>query len=388
MNLFLKKMKPIKICFVSLYAYHYFNPKIISQIGGAELQLYYLATELAKDPRFDTHFLVGDFGQSDFEIRKNVKLYNFFKPQKGLKYIRAIFGFFRLWKLLKKINADIYIQRAAGLETGEVALFCKLNKKKFIYMVSNDEDVENKKPIYFPRGLMGWLRWELFKFGLKNTHLVFVQNENQKKILKKNYNKEGVIRKSGQIISEKLKEKTVLPKTDILWVGKSDKEIKQPEIFIDLTKEFPDEKFIMICPEANDKNYFKKIKKEALKLSNLKFIEFVSFDKVDDYFQKAKIFINTSKTEGFPNTFIQAAKNKTPILSLNINPDGLLENYNIGCCANGDFEKLKTELKKLLENKNLWREMSENAYRYARENHDLRKIILKDKELLIQLWYN
>jgi len=375
-------MKPIKICLVSLYAYHYFNSKIKSQFGGAELQLYNLATELAKDSNFDIHFIVGDFGQPDFETREGVKLYKFFNPRKKLKYFRAIFGFYCLWKLLKKNNADIYIQRAAGLETGEVALYCRKNKKRFVYMAANDEDVMEKRPSYFRKGFMSWIRWWLFKVGLRNTKLVFVQNNKQKEILKKNYNKEGIIRKSAHYIKE-ISELEL--KSFTLWVGKADMATKQPEIFIELAKEFPNEKFVMVCPISNDINYFEKIKKQAKEVPNLKFIDYVPFNEIDDYFLKAKIFINTSKTEGFPNTFIQAAKNKTPILSLNVNPDNMLERYKIGFCTNNNFEKLKNKLKELLKNKTLWQKMAENAYRYAIENHDIKKIIRQDKKILLNL---
>jgi len=381
MNLFLEKMKPIKICFVSLYAYHYFNPKIKNQFGGAELQLYNLATELAKDSRFEIYFIVGDFGQPDFEIMQNVKLYKFFNPKKGLKYIRAFVGFIKLWWLLKKIDAIFYIQRAAGLETGEVALFCKAWNKKFVYMVAHDEDVIGTKPSFFQKGIIGFIRWKLFQFGLKIANLVIVQHEEQNKNLKKFYNKDGIVRKSAHKIPEQV---NVFKKEYILWVARCD-EWKQPELFIKLARTFPREIFIMVCPLSNDQNYFQKIKTEAKKISNLQFIDYVPFNEIDDYFLKAKIFVNTSKTEGFPNTFIQAAKNKTPILSLNVNPDGMLEKYRIGIYANGSFVKLKQDLNRLLENQELWEEISENGYKYAKENHDLKKIVERDKEIIYSL---
>lgn len=382
MNLYLKKKIKIKVCFVSLYAYHLFKPKNNSRFGGAEVQLYYLAAELAKDKKFDVHFVVGDFNQSSFEIIRGVKLYKFFNPNSKLKYIRGVFAFIRLWKLLKKINANIYMQRAAGLETGEVALFAKINKKKFIYMAANDEDVNKKFPSYLQKKFIHFIRWQLFKFGLKNSDLIFIQNESQKNNLKNNYNKKGIIRKSAHYIDN---IKFNIKKDFILWVGKADSYIKQPKIFIDLARSFPKKKFIIICPISNDENYFKKIKNEAKKILNLKFIDYVPFNEIDDYFLKAKIFINTSKTEGFPNTFIQATKNRTPILSLNVNPDKILEKYNIGKCAYGDFNKMKKYLEYFLNNNNSWQTMSNNAFKYADKNHNLKKIIQDDKKTIFKL---
>ena len=59
----------IRVCFVSPKAYPIFNPDIESVFGGAEVDLYMIATELAKDPDFNVSFIAADYGQADEEIR-------------------------------------------------------------------------------------------------------------------------------------------------------------------------------------------------------------------------------------------------------------------------------------------------------------------------------
>ena len=49
---------PLRVCFVNFFAYPLFNPAAGTSFGGAELQLYTLATELARDPGFAVSFLV------------------------------------------------------------------------------------------------------------------------------------------------------------------------------------------------------------------------------------------------------------------------------------------------------------------------------------------
>lgn len=375
-------MKPVRVCFISLSAYHLFNPGIRSEFGGAELQLYYLATELAKDPQFEIIFVTSDFGQPDIEVRVGVKLYKLFSPPKKPRYIRTIIEYIRLWLLLKKINADVYIQRAAGIITGWIALFCRLNRKKFIYMTAHDNDVvANKKPIWMPRGIMGDIIWWGFKKGLKMTDLVMVQHQTQKENLKRYYKREGYIRPSAHRIPEIRGQSN---KECILWVARCEG-WKQPEFFLELAEAFPEERFMMVCPASNDAGYFKKIKGLAAQLSNLKFVDYVPFNEIDDFFLGAKIFVNTSKDEGFPNTYIQALKSGTPIISLNVNPDEMLEKYNIGRCARGDHNQLGKYLKGLLNDKELWQVMLENAYKYAKNNHDIQKIIEEDKEIIFKI---
>ena len=143
----------------------------------------------------------------------------------------------------------------------------------------------------------------------------------------------------------------------------------------------------MIAPSATGQlEYFKEIKSKALKINNLYFIDFVPFNKINRYFNKAKIFVNTSIEEGFPTTFIQAAKSKIPILSLSLNPDNIFNKYKIGFCCGGYFEKLKSNLDELLMDNKLHSQMSENAYVYAREYHDIKINASKFLNLIIDLF--
>ena len=374
--------KKNKICFVSLYAYHFFNPENQSIFGGSEYQMFLMAKEIAKVPLFNVSFVVADFGQKAVEVYEQIRLYKSINPK---NLFTKIFGIlFVLPRTLQRIIADIYLQKAAGLEVGITALFCKLRRKKFIYLTANDEDVRNRKPSWMSGGILGTIRWQLFRWGVKNANLIIVQHEKQREDLKKYYGKDSTVRFSAQYIPEErvidLNKKKI-----ILWVGKANKKTKQPEVFIELARQFPAERFVMICPFSGNRVYFEEIKKIAGAVKNLKFIEGVFFNQIEDYFLKAKIFVNTSVTEGFPNTFIQAVKYKTPIISLIVNPDRVLEKYKIGLSAQGLLKNLSKFLAKLLINKEVWLKLGENGYKYAKEYHNIKKIIKEDKKVILEL---
>jgi len=374
--------KRVKVCCVSLFAYHLFSPLRKTMFGGAEVQLYYLATELAKDPRFELYFVVGDFGQPEIEVKSGVTLYKCFNLTRGAKRSSLFYVFFRFWKIfrflriLREIDADIYIQRASGRITGMMGLFCKMFHKKFIYMVAHDTDVERGDILR-----KGRLSWMIFKKGLLSADLIICQHTLQAQALRSNYGKESIVRRSAHVIRH---PPPINVKHAILWVARCE-DWKQPELFIEAARRFPQNKFIMVCQESTDAHYFAGVRERAAAVSNLDFVEYVPFKQIDDYFAGSKIFVNTSLFEGFPNTFIQAAKNKTVILSLNADPEGILEKYKMGLCARGDMSKLSGYLEELLANEKLWREMAENAYRYTRNNHDLNKIIEADKKMLLDL---
>jgi len=87
----------IKVCFVSPKSYPIFNKEVKSVFGGAEVDLYFIGTELAKDPAFDVSFLVADYGQDDLELRENIKIC------KGVNFAQnPLANALLIWKTLKK----------------------------------------------------------------------------------------------------------------------------------------------------------------------------------------------------------------------------------------------------------------------------------------------
>ena len=109
-------------------------------------------------------------------------------------------------------------------------------------------------------------------------------------------------------------------------------------------------------------------------LQNLTFSGKVLFGEIGGYFQKAKILVNTSDSEGFPNTFVQAAAAGTAILSYTVNPDEFLTRYNCGISCLADMDKLRQGLAFLLENSR-YLEIGQNGRKYAEQIHDITKII-------------
>ncbi|MFX0069895.1 MAG: glycosyltransferase, partial [Candidatus Hermodarchaeota archaeon] len=288
--------KKIRICFVQAFAYAVFNPESSAKIGGAEVDLYNIAKELVKDERFDVYFLVADFGQEELEIYDNIKVVKGHSQEKSmLNYFTA---FLKFYKKLVKINADIYFTANLSKYVGFTNLYCKLARKIHIHRTEHQHQVNRKKLL--KHVFKGESRYILFLLGYINVNHIVVQNEEDRVMLKKTFNyPSNVIRNSYPI--KRLNNKN---RKFILWVARSEK-WKQPEIFIKLAKAFPTEKFVMIMPMANDPIYFRKIKNKAMKLNNLRFIPGVPFSEVEEFYQNAKLFINTSSSDGFPNSFNQ-----------------------------------------------------------------------------------
>jgi glycosyltransferase involved in cell wall biosynthesis len=352
------KTKKIRVCFISPKAYPIFNPDIRSVFGGAEVDLYLLATELAKDPRFEVLFIVGDYGQPKIEQREGVTLIKSLDVRKNM----ILYGW-KVWQALQRADADIYMIETASLGVPLVSFFCRRHKKRFVYRTAHVQecngDYAREKP------LSGFF----FARSLRNADIVFCQNRSDKAALKTGAGIEAVVASNTyrDDLTGDFEKKT------ILWVGRS-AAFKHPERFLELAKSFSRENFVMICPQATNDSNYESLRQKAEQINHLRFYERVDFFEIDRFFAEAKVFVNTSDSEGYPNTFIQACKAQTAILSYVVNPDGFLDYYRCGICCHGNIAAMIDGLRNLLEN-NRYVELGRNGRAYVEKNHDIRALI-------------
>jgi len=372
----ISKRKQIRICIVSFHITSLFFPQMKVPHGGAEVQLFLLSKAFSNSKNLDVNIIAGGYNlkQRKTKKHKNIKVHIIIQLNRNA--IIPIKNYILLFLKLIKLKPDIIIQRTATPKTGIIAFYCKIFKKKFVYSIAHDHDVNGVSA----KGILG----NLYTFGLTRASYIIAQNLNQIKILEKWQNRKffniSVIKSGYHIIPTNLEMKNI-----VLWVGRAIR-WKKPEIYLKIADFFPNQTFIMICNKGTNIEYWKEIKEKTCKIPNLTFIPFVLFEKINKYFKNAKVFINTSTHEGFPNTFIQAAKNKTPILSLNVNPDKFLTKYECGFVCDNNFKKMVNNLEILLTNQDLYDKFSENAFKYVKEQHNINKISKKWMDLLIELY--
>lgn len=159
-------------------------------------------------------------------------------------------------------------------------------------------------------------------------------------------------------------EKTI----DLLWIARC-QPIKRPHLFLDMVARLPEAKCRMICPRE-DEALWGEIFERARGLPNLDFIERVPYRDIQAHYDAARIFVNTSSYEGWPNSFIQAGLGGAALLSLDVNPDRLFERFLPGCFAGGDVEKFAGEARALLCSAGMLSSAQHGCERFVAELHD------------------
>lgn len=341
-------------------------------IGGAELQFTMIAKKLTED--FDISFVVYDHDQKSPENIESINIFKSFSVQDfpKKKYLKIVYSTF---KALRNASSDVYLTRSGRVLPAIMALYCFINRKKFVYSFASDMDVDLDD--------FGFLELILFRFALKKAELLITSGEFQKKRLKEVFGKDSIIIKNAFDVKNEKPVKN--EKLTILWVSNFKKEWKNPELYLELAKKIPDIQFLMIGgPNPENPDCYNEIKDKSINIPNLEFIGFVPYNEIGEYFSRASVFVNTSNVEGFPNTFLQAFESYTPILSLKIDPDEIICNHNLGFHSK-TIENMVNDLKKLIGNKNLREKMGENGRKYVEREHDINKITNKYKKLLKNL---
>jgi len=360
----------MKVCFISPLGYGLYSRHSGYPFGGAEVQFFLLAHTLASDPEFQATVLTTVRENPGTERHGPLTVV---KRRGGDRLVLGLVrgyasAFLEMRRALRDIDAEVYLHAGAGVEVGAYALICRLLRRRFIFVVASSADLRRPN-----RQVQGPLAW-LYPLGVRLADAVVCRTGEQLEWLRTRYGREGVLIRSGHCVPEHVPESLVrLEKTTILWVGRMHP-LKQPNMFLDLAERLPKEQCVMvIMHDPTHDDLMRAIRARAAALGNVTVHVDIPFDEMETFFERAKLIVNTSTYEGFPNTFVQAAMHGTPILSWMVDPDGVLARHKIGICAEGSYDRLVTSAERLCAAEGLRAELGKRAAEYAQAHHDVNR---------------
>ena len=319
-------MRHRRICIVGMDAYGLLSGEgDLKYIGGETVQ-HVLLARAWRDQGHEVSMIVFDDGQGARRVVDGITLIAAHTRNGGLPGLK----FFhprssKLFSALMAADADIYYQSPAGAYTGVVAWFCRMNGRKFIFRVASDSDCEKEHG-----RLELWRDRKLYDYGLKRADLVAVQTEVQAKMLRDNHDLDSKVvnmlveapRRGGAPVEKDI---------DVLWLSNL-RSLKRPEMVLELARQLPQVRFTLAggpCPHPWGYTYYDDVKAAAARLPNVSMPGGVRYTESGEWFDRARVFLNTSSIEGFPNTFLQAWIRGVPVVSF-FDPDGLIRRLQLG----------------------------------------------------------
>lgn len=367
----------MKICIVANNAYGALTGEESGHIGGVERQTALLSEWLAANGH-EVIVITWDEGGVPVEIVNGIKIIKLCKVTDGLPVIRFFTPrWTSLVSALKEADAEVYYHNCAEYVTGQIAMWCKLHHKPFIYSVASDADCDMDLP-----NLKSKREEYLFRYGLTHANLVISQTQKQKQLLEQNYALDAqVINMPGMPPNplENFKREALFNKQKVIWVGRLHK-VKRVEWLLDIAEKSPEISFEVIGPEGDTSIQILQRLKNS---QNITYLGKVSRADMPSIYQNSSILCCTSVYEGFPNTYLEAWSYGVPVITT-IDPDDIIKTHNMGYHVT-DKEHFSTHINLLLKDPIHWDKTSLNCQKYYLQNHEQGKVMKQFEQAFLSV---
>jgi glycosyltransferase involved in cell wall biosynthesis len=344
-----------KICIVGLDSYGMLSGEgDLNYIGGESVQ-HVLLARAWRDLGHEVSMVVRDDGQGARRQFDGITAIAAYRRLAGIPGLRFFYP--RVAKVVAALvaaDADVYYQSPAGAFTGVTAWYCRMTGRQFVFRVASDSDCEpqhSRLPL--------WRDRLLYDYGLKRADVIAAQTEVQVQLLLNNHGLTSDV--VNMMVEPPRRQGAVTKDIDVLWLSNL-RALKRPELALELARQLPTVKFTLAGgPMPGGRTYYDDVRAAAARLPNVTMTGAVRYADTGALFDRAKIFLNTSSIEGFPNTFLQAWIRAVPVVTF-FDPDGLVQRMQFGSVATS-VDDMREAIRGLLET-DIYRE---NIGRRARE---------------------
>jgi glycosyltransferase involved in cell wall biosynthesis len=347
----------LSVCFVGMANLPALAPEFAHLgIGGAELQQTLVAKALVQRG-IKVSMVLGDYGQAERATWNGITTLKAYRQNAGIPVLRFFHPrWSKVWAALRRADADVYYVSCAGVLVWQVALFAKLARRKTVFRIASDSDCD-PSTLLVPT----WRDRLLYRYALPAIDIVLAQTERQRELLRRNFKRDSrIVAPIAEFGTRRppFQERTI----DVLWVGNF-RALKRAELLLTLAENLPNLRFHMVGGVlAMEPRYFESMKEKAEALSNVQFHGSVLYEKVGELFERARVFVNTSETEGFPNTFLQAWGRGTPVVTF-LDPGGVIAREGLGRAV-ANLAAMQEAVAALATDPALWDAASARCRRY------------------------
>ncbi len=357
----------MKICFVGHHNLPLLAPEYAQHsIGGEAVQQTLLGRALARRGH-DVSMVVADYGQADGATWDAIRIFKAYRPDAGVPVLRFIHPRWTgMWSALARADADLYYTSCAGMHVGLVALFCQRFRRRFVFHTASDPDCDKSRVRLILRFARD--RW-LYAQGLRRADAILVQSASQAEALARSYGLAS--RVAGMLVEKPLP--AAAHDIDLLWVGNI-QGLKRPDRVLELADRLPEVRIHMVGgPLPGQEALFREVSDAAAVKTNLVFHGRVSYQDTNDLYGRAKVLVNTSDIEGFPNSYLQAWIRGVPVVTL-IDPDRVIEREGLGVAVRSPVQ-IPEAIGQLLGEPAAWKAASDRCRAFMAREYGEDKVL-------------
>lgn len=358
----------VRICFVGLDNLPVLAPEFEQYgTGGAQLQQTLLAKALVRRG-YPVSMVVGDYGQEDGASWSGVRTYKAYSAAEGIPVVRFLHPrWTKLCAALRRASADVYYVSCAGAQVGQVAMWAAKNGRRMIFRVASDADCDPRRLL-----ISYWRDRKLYEYGLRHASAVLTQSAKQQQLMLRNYGLE-----STTVCSLVDPPEGMLPFAErdvsLLWISNI-QQLKRPELFVELARRLDSCSASMVGGTMHRaQDLYRQIAVRAAGVGNLSFHGRLPYRAANRLFDRSRVFINTSETEGFPNTFLQAWIRGIPVVSF-VDPDEIIRREGLGHAV-ASLEEMMSAAQRLATDSRAWLEASARCRAYVARRYGEQQVL-------------
>jgi glycosyltransferase involved in cell wall biosynthesis len=347
-------------------AYPNLRPGVAEEAGGAGFQLLQIARGL-RDRGWPVSFVVGDYGQPFHEVIDGFDVYRANRVTYDKSVPRSLANLVRLWRGMRAARARHYVLRSTRFLSFFVMAYARLLGGRYTFMVANlphclREELEGLPKVFRT----------LYALSLRWGHAVTVQSLEQQQLLLANFGIKAPVIPNG-IAVPPLADPAATADHDIVWVA-SLKPQKRADVLLQMVRLLPGRRFLVAGGPGPDLTRSRELAAALAAEPNVTFLGFVPPDRVGDVYARARLFLNTSDWEGFPNGFLYAWSRGLPVASLKVDPDGAVVGGDLGLVID-DPARLAAAADALLDDPARLQAMAARCHAHVAAHHSLDRLV-------------
>jgi glycosyltransferase involved in cell wall biosynthesis len=333
--------------------------------GGAEAQIAHLAAALARIGH-EVALIYGDGrGRVDQKVVSGVTCID------AAPCWRRPVSVAEFWRAMSAFSPDLLYARLPSDFLWIIGLFARRHPTaRFVYAMAHDLHCDPWTAYDYNR----WFHAPVYALGLRSANVIAVQHAHQERRLGRSLQSRAADVPNLVCSINQAARAYGAATFDAIWVAKIRPE-KQLEHFLDLASALPDLRFAVVggFDPIIDAEMRLALESRLIGLTNLQYFGPQQADKVFALLKASRVLVNTSRFEGFPNTMLEAWSVGVPVISLSVDPGGVIEREHLGLLSRIEAQ-LRKDVSTLSCQEPLNQRLGANGLAYVRRRHSLEAV--------------